>query len=125
MHIKAALAGVVREMGGPMRANFVVTVFVEANRSKTWSCVLMPTSTPAAASMAQAPPQADTFRADEGPLGVLQTDLRDLSYKLLELSILATETTDDTQPEPRVAAKMLVSLAHSVRRQEADAEALH
>lgn len=51
-------------------------------------------------------PDTAEFRADEGPLGLLQTDLRKLSYKLLELSILASETTDDTQSEPRVATKM-------------------
>lgn len=67
----------------------------------------MPTSTPVGPITVQ--PDAAEFRADEGPLGLLQTDLRKLSYKLLELAILASETTDDTQAEPRVAAKVSVT----------------
>jgi len=60
---------------------------------------------PTVAGVAQQSEEGE-FRADEGPLGLLQTDLRRLIYKLLELSIMASETTDDTHPQPRLASKI-------------------
>ena len=65
----------------------------------------MPTSTPLGVGATQQSEDGE-FRADEGPLGLLQTDLRRLIYRLLELSIMASETTDDTQSQPRLASKM-------------------
>lgn len=74
----------------------------------------MPTSTPNAGNAATQAEMSE-FRADEGPLGLLQTDLRKLIYKLLELSILASETTDDTTSQPRCAPKMRVHYAGFVQ----------
>lgn len=65
-------------------------------------------SAPMPAPLGSANPAHDEgeFRADEGPLGLLQTDLRKLIYKLLELSILTQDAQEDNQPQSRVALKV-------------------
>jgi hypothetical protein len=53
------------------------------------------------------------FRADEGPLGALQTNLRRITYTLLELSVCAQDVhppKPEDGPHGRVALKVLVWL---------------
>ncbi|KAF8306235.1 hypothetical protein DL93DRAFT_2172174 [Clavulina sp. PMI_390] len=52
-------------------------------------------------------PEIADFRADDGPLGLLQTDLRELIYKFIELSVMVEDKSADAASDaPRLAAKV-------------------
>lgn len=54
------------------------------------------------------------FRPDDGPLGELQTRLRNITYTLMELSICAQDVQApkaEDSPHGRVASKVFVIMA--------------
>lgn len=63
------------------------------------------------------------FRADDGPLGALQTSLRKITYTLLELSVCAQDVhppKPEDGPHGRVALKVLVQYSAGLCATQSD-----